>query len=164
MKTRNALHSKTIWGSDLRVIKLVAQGLSRKEIAAEMGVSEHTVIRHFYFIKKLTGTGNPIKWLLLFGDWIPKESTDAASDTVFAKPPGYDPANKLVRCTSCQKRKRVTEITVTGGGFKFPFCTKCLDRLELVRKEAEQRRQKEREGGRERKAPDLLEAMQKSKE
>ncbi len=87
------LQGQELWGSDLRVLELVAEGLDKEEIAARLGLSEHTIIRHFYRIKKATGTGNRIKWLLHFGTWQIRE--DAAEiDALIVTPPAPPPLIK----------------------------------------------------------------------
>lgn len=167
--TENCEKPMQLRGHEYRVLFLVAEGLTKPEIADALGISEHSVTRVFYSIAEATGTTNRIHWLNLFGKWQMHDDAKEVSETFRALPADFarrcrsgrkkisgcarrsakaiiaqEPKREAPFCTFCGKVRTLQTVTTAGGLFEFPGCKVCQRRLNLVRVEAKARMAKRR--------------------
>ena len=106
------------------------------EIADLMFLSKRTAEFHISNLCKKFGTPNRVRWLVIFGEWRPKEGTE--SQVVQQR------LEERKQCVCCAAPCHLAP--VVGALFTVPMCEECLERLSNIRAEAEERMRQEAEG------------------
>jgi len=131
--------------TQMRVLEFVAEGMDAPEIAATLCVSPRTVQQHFLNLSQLFGSCNRVKWLLAIGNWVPGEPdglrgervlTPALSQALREEP---EPQYHGEKCVCCQCP--CIRETMIGAMWTVPMCQTCNARLNIVRAEAEVRKE-----------------------